>query len=816
MQLAVAPWQVWVDTGGTFTDCLARDPQGRLRRAKVLSSSRLRATVTARRGERRLALAGLDDLPAGRLPGWVVVPLLGDHRVAAIAWDGAELELSAAAPSTLVPGAVCELASPEQAPVLACRLVTGTPAAVALPPLQLRLATTLGTNALLERRGAPTALFLTRGFGDLLEIGSQQRPELFALAVVKPLPLHAATIEVGERVAAGGEVLRELETEPLSGDAERLLAAGVTSAAVALLHSFRFPEHEQRVAALLRRCGFTHVSASAELASAQGYLARAGTALVNAYLAPILEGYLGRIAAALAADGCETPVGPERASDGRHETIDSDDFGGARGSSGGRPAVSPTQRGDEPRVLVMTSAGGLVAAERFRPHEGLLSGPAAGVVGAAEAARRSGLARVVTFDMGGTSTDVARWDGALPWVFEHQVGEARLLAPAVAVETVAAGGGSICSFDGHRLRVGPESGGAHPGPACYGAGGPLSLTDVNLLLGRLDPTRFGIPLDPAAAARACASLEATLAAAGEATARERLLAGLLRIANERMAEAIRQISVRQGYDPAGYALLAFGGAGGQHACAVAELLGIRAVAVPPDAGLLSALGLGVARLERVASRQVLRPLAEVEGEVAGWLAGLAAAAVAEVRAQGAMGAEVAVERRLAELRFAGQESTVEVPWDEGTPLATGFAARYRDLFGYLPASRPIEVVALRAAAAALPALAPLHAAPAPRAAPPPVARRRVWLGGRWRRVPVHAREALAPGTGLAGPALVVERHSATLVEPGWELAVDGAAALLLRAVVAERHGGRAEGRRPRRHERLAVGGPSGRSGMEGS
>ncbi len=731
------PWQIWVDTGGTFTDCLARDPSGALRRVKVLSSASLRATVVERRGKRQLLLAGLDELPPGTLHGWRFSTLAGGERLSAIGWDGGTVELAGAAPRSFARGVVCELSSPEEAPVLACRLVTGTPPHAPLPPLRLRLATTLGTNALLERRGAPTALFLTRGFGDLLEIGTQQRPELFALHVEKPAPLYALTAEVEERQSAGGEVLAELDEAALAAAAQRALEAGAASAAVALMHSFRFPEVERRVAVLLREHGFAHVSASAELAPAQGYLARAETALVDAYLAPIFERYLGRIAGVLAREGERAPL------------------------------------------LVMTSGGGLVAAERFRAHEGLLSGPAAGVVGAAEAARRSGFERVLTFDMGGTSTDVARWEGALPWVFEHRVGDARLLSPAVAVETVAAGGGSICSFDGHRLRVGPESGGALPGPACYGAGGPLCLTDVNLLLGRIDPSRFEIPLDVAAAERACATLEASLTAAGESLPRERLLAGLLRIADERMAEAIREISVRQGYDPSGYALLAFGGAGGQHACAVAELLGMRAVVVPPDAGLLSALGLGVARLERVASRQVLRLLAEIGDELPRTFAELGEQASAAVVAQGAALDEVSVERRLAELRFAGQESVVEVAWQEGRSLAEDFAARYRDLFGYLPEARPVEVVALRAAAAARPALEAVPPVPARRRPPLPAARRRVWLGGRWRRVPVYDRDALPPGTAVAGPALVLERHSATFVDREWKLFVDGAAALIL-------------------------------------
>ena len=737
------PWRVWVDTGGTFTDCLAVPPDGSpLRRVKVLSSACLRARVTGVVGERRLVVGGIAGLAPGPLPGWRLRSLDGSDAVGALAWEeGGVVELEGAPPAGLAAGALCELASPEEAPVLACRLVTGTPAAAPLPPLELRLATTLGTNALLERRGAPTAIFLTRGFADLLEIGTQQRPDLFALDVRKPASLYRLALEVEERLGARGEMLLELDLAALRDAARGARAAGAEAAAVALLHSYRHPEHERLAAEELRAAGFAHVSASAELAPAQGYLARAETALVDAYLGPILARYLARIAAAV------TPDGSRRA---------------------GRS------------ILVMNSAGGLVAAERFRPHEGLLSGPAAGVVGAAAASRRSGVARAIAFDMGGTSTDVARWEGELPWVHEHRVGDARLLAPAVAVETVAAGGGSICAFDGHALRVGPQSAGSRPGPAAYGAGGPLCLTDVNLLLGRIDPARFEIPLDIAAAERAFAALAASLAAADQAIEREELLAGLLRIADERMAEAIREISVRQGYDPARYALIAFGGAGGQHACAVAELLGIARVLLPPDASLLSALGLGAARIERVVSRQVLEPLDAVAGDLDAWLGEIAVEACARVEREGVPPGDVTVERRTVELRWLGQESAVEIRWpEEGEDLLEAFGRRYRELFGYLPWGRRAEVVALRVAAAGpggeppAPGRADVHA---PAAVP---ATRLAWFGG-WRQVPVFERERIPAGSRVEGPALVVEPHTVCVVAQGWGAEVDGSGALVLR------------------------------------
>jgi 5-oxoprolinase (ATP-hydrolysing) len=808
---------VWIDTGGTFTDCLAIDPAGRLHRAKVLSSSSLRATVEAvGEGGRRLRLvprwevaegffagcrltvlgggapagvgattgtgsrdggspsqAGGSD-SAGADPGGSSsslarspAPRLGEgagtsagggaiegEGTAAGAASGAgggvgidgydaasgEILLAEALTPPPPPGARVEIASPEEAPVLAARLVTGTPAGEVLPPMALRLATTRGTNALLERRGAAVALFVTRGFADLLEIGTQQRPDLFALAVVKPLPLYRAVVEVDERLAADGSVVRPLALDGLAEEAARLVADGVEAAAVCLLHSDLEPAHERRVAAALRESGMPRVVASHQVAPRIKVVPRAETTVVEAYLAPVLAAYLDGVAAAL----------PE----------------------------------DAGTIHLMTSAGGLVRRADFRAKDALLSGPAGGVAGAARAARRSGLARIVSFDMGGTSTDVARWDGDFEYLFEHRVGDAHLVAPALAIETVAAGGGSICGFDGLALTVGPESAGARPGPACYGGGGPLALTDVDLLLGRLDPERFGIPVVPEAAAAAFEAVRARVAAAAaargaEPPAAEGLLAGFLAIADERMADAIRTISVRRGDDPAEHALVAFGGAGGQHAAALAELLGIATVLVPPDAGLLSAVGLGAAVVERFGERQVLAPLTEVEAAVPDWLDELGRRTAAAVAAEGVPAGEVEVRRRLVHLRFAGQESTLAVEPEGATPLAALFAAAHRERYGYLPEARPVEVESLRVVASSRPEPPP---APAPPPAPrtvTPAAHRRAWFPGGWREVPVHDRPALPPGAAFAGPALVFEAHGATVVPPGWRARVDGVGGMVL-------------------------------------
>jgi 5-oxoprolinase (ATP-hydrolysing) len=747
----LAAWRVFIDTGGTFTDCLAVDPEGRLHRAKVLSTSALRARVgeTPEEQTDRVRLEPAPAVPPDFFRGFSfhLLDAGGEEGAPVItAYDSGSglLTLDRPLAAPIPPGARCELRSEEEAPLLAARLVTGTPPGKPLPEMAMRLATTRGTNALLERKGARTVLFITRGFADLLRIGTQQRPDLFALRIVKPAPLYDAVVEVPERLAADGSVLLALDDSALhhlSIEAARLLAEGFEAAAVAFLHSYRNPAHEQAVGDLLRHAGFRHVALSADLAPLIKILPRAETAVVDAYLSKPIAGYLERVAAAL-------PAGA---------------------------------------LHVMTSAGGLVRAGAFRAKDSLLSGPAGGVVGAAGAGRRSGFARVIAFDMGGTSTDVARYDGDFEYLFEHRVGDAHLVAPALAVESVAAGGGSVCRYDGFQLKVGPESTGASPGPACYGAGGPLTLTDVNLLLGRLDPERFEIPIDPAAAERALRALRESIADAPgsdrDAPEIEILLQGLLDIADERMADAIRRISLARGYDPADYALVAFGGAGAQHACAVASRLGIRRVLVPEDAGLLSAAGLAAAVVERFGERQVLLPVAEVRERIGPWIEELGRTAAAAVAEEGVPAAEIEVRRRLLDLRFAGQEGTIAVELQEGVPVEEAFAAAYRTLYGYTPEGRPVELVALRAIASSRPA--PLTPATAPGSADAipafPTSHRRACFSGRFREVPVYERAGLSPGAVFVGPALVFERHSATVVAEGWEGRVDGAGALVLTA-----------------------------------
>jgi 5-oxoprolinase (ATP-hydrolysing) len=743
-----APWQVWIDTGGTFTDCLARDPRGRLHRAKVLSSSALRATVEKALASDALRIAEGWGAPQGTVDGFRVRLLGLRHAPTRVAtYDLKSRTVYLDRPLNELPhaGTTVEFQSADEAPVLAAKLVTGTPAGGRLPPVVMRLATTRGTNALLERRGARVALFITRGFGDLLRIGTQQRPDLFALRVVTREPLYDRVVEVDERLSADGSVLRSLDAAPLAEAAAALLADGVDSAAVALMHAYRNPAHERALADVLRAAGFRHVSLSSDLAPLIKLLPRAETAVADAYLSPLIRDYLDRVGGAL--------------------------HGG--------------------RLHVTTSAGGLVRPEDYRAKDALLSGPAGGVAGAAQAGRRSGFDRVIAFDMGGTSTDVSRYDGNYEYVWEHEVGGAHIYSPALAIETVAAGGGSVCAADAEGLRVGPESAGAAPGPACYGAGGPLTLTDCNLLLGRISPQRFAIPVDTGPASDAADALLSKVRAATGADddgGREALLSGLIDIADERMADAIRSISLRRGYDPAEYALVAFGGAGGLHACGVAARLDITHVLVPADAGLLSALGIGAAPLERIAERQVLRPLADVRASIDTLFRELGDEAARAVAREGVVPSAVMVRRRIANLRYAGQESSLPIEWAPGMDLGRAFEERHAATYGHRPESRAVELESVRAIASTPPP-EPRRAETPERFPAPASGSRRVWMHGAWRKIPCYDRETLRPGATFAGPALVMEAHATTLVAEGWDAEVDGAGAVCM-------SGARAAGERP--------------------
>lgn len=723
-------WNLWIDTGGTFTDAIGIDPSGRRRSCKVLSSSALRGSTVARLEPGRYRIdeeweAG-DDLVAGMR----FRPLSGageERGVAGYSSADSELRLESPLPSPLPEGAAFEVVSREEAPILAARLLTGTPPGRPLPPVRMRLATTRGTNALLEGEGSPVALLVTRGFRDLLRIGDQTRPDLFSLEVERTeyLPPGSRIFEIPERLDAGGEVLDPLE----NGLPEDLISfldhtGGEVAAAVSLMHSYRNPGHEERLAGMLREAGVRHVSISSALSSAIGYLQRTRTAVVNARLQPVLEKYLSSV----------------------------------------RRAVP------EGTVHVMSSAGGLTRADRFQPRDGLLSGPAGGVVGAAAAGRDHGQSRVISFDMGGTSTDVSRYDGAFDYLFRHAVGGYTLNAPALSIETVAAGGGSVCRCEEGKLSVGPGSAGASPGPACYGAGGPLTVTDVNLLMGRLQPENFSIPIDLSAAKR---RLREIVDALGGETDEGEVLEGFLRIANERMAEAVRRISLKKGYAPSRYTLVAFGGAGGQHACALAGMLDIDRVLVAREAGLLSAVGLGRAVIEHFAERQVLKTLGELKGETGPMMEELGRRAARKVADEGVEPETITVRRKLLFMRLRGQDSTIEVAWERGCDPEARFRRAYRKRYGHWVDGRAVEVESARAIASKTPPSPRRPDTPEPAEPPAPFDRRGVRFGGEERRTPVYRREQLDAGASIEGPAVVLDPYSTVVVEPGWRAVAGG-------------------------------------------
>jgi 5-oxoprolinase (ATP-hydrolysing) len=606
----------------------------------------------------------------------------------------------------------------------------------------VKLGTTVATNALLERKGADVVLVVTQGFADALEIGVQARPDIFARRIVKPDLLHKRVVEARERVTAEGEVLIPLDEAHARAELARARADGFRAVAIACLHGWDHPAHERRLAEIAREIGFTQISVSSEISGLIKFVPRADTTVADAYLSPVLDAYVGRLSGAFAAG---------------------------------------TQ------LLFMQSNGGLAHAGAFRGRDAVLSGPAGGVVGMAAAARRAGFTHALGFDMGGTSTDVSHYAGQFERTNETVVAGVRLTAPMLQVHTVAAGGGSICFFDGMRLRVGPESAGADPGPASYRRGGPLTITDCNVLLGRVRPEFFPAIFGPNADQKLdrdiveskfvelCAEIEA---ATGEPITAEAAAEGFLLIANENMAEAIKKISIQRGYNPKEYVLVAFGGAGGQHACAVADAVGADTILLHPLAGVLSAWGIGLADVRAVAEATVEERLAEAaELQPRADALVLKARTALVVQDPGAVKVSLTVN-----LKYEGADSTLPVDFAEAGAMARAFEAEHRKRFGFIDPDRAIVVAALSAEAVAPPGLRP----PAPSPAKPLIegdamrdssvaagedagGPRHVGLhvDGAVHQAPGFHRAGLLPGFATDGPALIIEQGATAYVAPGW-------------------------------------------------
>jgi 5-oxoprolinase (ATP-hydrolysing) len=680
-------WEFWIDRGGTFTDVVARRPDGTLAVRKLLSEN---------------------------------------------------------------PGAY------QDAVLAGIRTVLGVPPGDPIPGNQIasvRLGTTVATNALLERRGEPTVLVITRGFADALRIGYQNRPRIFDRKIVLPEVLYTRVIEATERVSAQGDVIVPLDENAVAADLRAAYADGFRAAAVVCLHGYRYPAHEARIGEIARDIGFDQVSESHATSPLMKLVFRGDTTVVDAYLSPILARYVDRVTAEL-------------------------------------PGV---------RVLFMQSNGGLADARRFRGKDSILSGPAGGIVGMARSSAAAGFGQVIGFDMGGTSTDVSHFAGEFERQYETEVAGVRMRAPMLSIHTVAAGGGSVLHFDGSRYRVGPDSAGASPGPACYRRGGPLTVTDANLMLGRIQPDYFprvfgphgDEPLDAAATAQGFAELAGQItAASGQPRTGAEVAAGFLEIAVANMANAIKKISIQRGYDVTRYVLATFGGAGGQHACAVADALGMTTVLIHPLAGVLSAYGIGLADVTAMRESAVEAELSkDALADAADLVKRLETEARDELAADGIPGHHARSVRR-AHLRYAGTDTALSVPLTGEADLVSAFEAAYRQHFSFLMPDKPIVLEAVSVeltSAAEPPGAGPAASASGPvTAGGPAVTRVPMFTDGEWAEVDLLPRSGLRPGIALDGPAIVTEDFATTVVEPGWQAELTSRGDLLLTRVAGRR------------------------------
>ena len=778
-------WEFSIDVGGTFTDCIARSPDGELLPIKVLSSGVTKGQIEDRQGTNRL----VDPLRRHDAPDFWLgyeIRFLDDQgetilasKVASFHQRLGVLEVATLLPDSIGPGTRYELSAGEEAPILAIRTALGLRREQPIPNVSVRLGTTRGTNALLTRRGARTIFVTTKGFADILLIANQDRPRLFDLDIVKPEPLFANVLEIDERLDADGRVLKAPDEAEVRRQLQSLNRQD--SLAICLLHSFANSAHEQLVERIARELGFTSISVSSRLAPLIKIVSRGDTTVMDAYLNPILREYVGRLREQLQANGGRQPSG---------------DLDVARNLQTTKGLTVSARL--ETTLKLMTSAGGLIDADRFVGKDSILSGPAGGVIGFSRVAQQAGFTKAIGFDMGGTSTDVARFDGQYEYEFETKKAGVRIVAPMLAIETVAAGGGSICGFDGVKLIVGPQSAGSDPGPACYGRGGPLTVTDLNLWLGRIVPSRFPFPLDRAAVERRLTELNANVAASlprgradantsssptqsssigrntdtapprGSEAATFDLADGLCRIANANMVRAIRRISVARGYDPAEYVLVCFGGAGAQHACEMAKSLGMNRVLIHPLASLLSAYGIGLADVRRFGERSVLKPYStEQLAELETLFAELEQTARAEVVAEGIPAERIQPAVKSLDLRYAGVEATIRVTCPPDGNYAAKYEELHRQLYGYAHSGRKLEITAARVEVVGLTPEPPVNSQPLVERRPAPNDAQPVWFDGSFRDTPIYFREHLQPGDKIKGPALISEPSSTIVIEPNW-------------------------------------------------
>ena len=628
----------------------------------------------------------------------------------------------------------------------------------------IKMGTTVATNALLERKGDRTVLLITKGFRDALRIGYQHRPNIFARQIILPEMLYERVIEVEERYSAHGEILIPLNADLALRELQTAYDLGIRSCAIALMHSYRYPEYEQKLAKLARQIGFTQVSVSHEVSSLIKFISRGDTTVVDAYLSPILRRYVDRVSAEL-----------------------------------GKPLTpSPSPKGGEgdkaAKLMFMQSNGGLAEAHSFQGKNSILSGPAGGIVGAVQTCLKAGFEKIISFDMGGTSTDVAHYAGSYERSLSTEVAGVRLSTPMMSIHTVAAGGGSLLFFDGARYRVGPESAGAFPGPACYRHGGALAVTDCNVMLGKLQPDFFpkvfgkdgNLPLDREVVQQKFRELAQEISAVtGQPTTPEAVAQGFLEIAIAKMAMAIKKISVQRGYDVTEYVLCCFGGAGGQHACAVADVLGMTQVFIHPYAGVLSAYGIGLADIRTICDRTVE---AELNQALLTELAAIASQLSEQGQVELLQGkpphGNLQIETSL-RLRYGGTDSSLNVAVQDFLPdslgyLRTSFESLHQERYGFIFADKVLIVEAIVVEIIISQPRPQTKSANSNLGTGQPIAQTSMYMQGAWQDVPVYRREDLRVGDRILGAALIIDATGTNVIESDWEVELNADYALILR------------------------------------
>ncbi|MCP4072179.1 MAG: 5-oxoprolinase [Hyphomicrobiales bacterium] len=686
-------WDFWIDRGGTFTDIVGRDSQGRLYPHKLLSENP--------ENYRDAAVQGIRDL--------------------------------------------LKVKSGE--PVPTTRIAS------------VKMGTTVATNALLERKGEPTALLITKGFGDALRIGYQARPDIFAKEIILPEQLYSKVIEIDERILSDGTIEKVPEPGQVISALEEIRSEGFDSIAIVCMHSWKYPDHEQQIAKLARDMKFSQVSVSHETTPLVKLVSRGDTTVVDAYLSPILRRYVEQLAKELGIKFQTTP-------DQTRETANQDNASA--------------------KLMFMMSSGGLTAAQMFQGKDAILSGPAGGVVGAVETSRLAGFDRMIGFDMGGTSTDVCHYDGELERAFETEVAGIRMRAPMMRIHTVAAGGGSILHYKDGRFQTGPDSAGANPGPACYRRGGPLAVTDANVMVGKLRPeffpSIFGPDQDQALDRETVRDHFTRLADRIGNTKPEEVADGFLKIAVENMANAIKKISVQRGYDVTQYVLNCFGGAGGQHACAVADSLGIQTVLIHPFSGILSAYGMGLAKVRTTKTHALIVKLQPgLESRLEEINNALQSESANDLKKQGIKEQEITSYSR-AHIRYDGTDTPISVPLASIGEMTSTFEKTHRKQFGFVFENKPLIVEALEVEAVGRGAKIDEIIHHTNEISPAPSDKQPVFSNGTWHDAAIFKRDELQPGNKVTGPALIIEPHQTIVIEPGWGASINSRQHILLSRV----------------------------------